>query len=138
MKTFRSKIGWEIWAPVGLLLLTIGYVSFLANIWPSLVVVAIVAVLIFILVTNISYTITTDNKLIIRGWISSYNEIDIHSIRKIEKSSNPVSSPAASYFGRMEVYYNNGQSVVISPNDKKAFVDNLLRINQNITVKEVF
>lgn len=138
MKTFKSRIGWELWGPVGLLFFIMGYFSFLRNVWPVLILLTVLVIFITMMIINTSYTISSDSKLIIRCWFLSRQEIDIHSIRKIERSTNPISSPAASLIGRLEVQYGNGNYVIISPNDKKTFIDNLLHINKSILVKEVF
>lgn len=138
MKTFKSRIGWELWGAVGLLFFIMGYFSFLRNVWPVLILLTVLVIFITMMIIYTSYTISSDSKLIIRCWFLSRQEIDIHSIRKIERSTNPISSPAASLIGRLEVQYGNGNYVIISPNDKKTFIDNLLHINKSILVKEVF
>jgi hypothetical protein len=58
-------------------------------------------------------------------------KVDIKTITKIKDTYNPISSPAAS-IDRMQVYYGNGSSVVISPKDKNGFVAHLQQINPDI------
>jgi Bacterial PH domain len=60
--------------------------------------------------------------------------IHIHTIRSIEASKNPVSSPALS-LDRLRIDYNQSNVVYISPKDKKKFTDELLKINPNIRVR---
>jgi len=137
MTKYKSRIGLEIWAPVGLLLSFIGYKLLAANAWPGILIVIAVAVMIVAVVTKTTYTITGNN-LIIKCWVLTYHEIDIRSIHRIRKTFNPISSPAASYLGRLELHYNNGNSIIISPARKKAFIDNLVSINKGILAKEAF
>jgi Bacterial PH domain len=61
-----------------------------------------------------------------------YN-IHIHTIRSIEASKNPISSPALS-LDRLRIDYNQSNVVYISPQDKKEFTEELLKINPNIRV----
>jgi hypothetical protein len=60
-------------------------------------------------------------------------KIHIHTIRAIEASYNPLSSPALS-LDRLKITYNQNNTVLISPKDKQEFVRELLKINPNIRV----
>ncbi|MBD3724807.1 MAG: PH domain-containing protein, partial [Flavobacteriaceae bacterium] len=40
-----------------------------------------------------------------------------------------LSTPASSLTDRIEVFYGNSKSIVISPKDKQGFVDELLKQN---------
>ncbi len=62
-----------------------------------------------------------------------YNKkIDIENITKIEKTSSLLSSPAASLTDRIEISYSKFNSVIISPQNRKAFLKDLLAINSSI------
>ncbi|WP_333694783.1 PH domain-containing protein [Flavobacterium sp.] len=61
-------------------------------------------------------------------------KIDIHSIKRIYKTNNPLSSPALS-LDRIAIVYNTYDEVLISPKLKKEFVEELLKINPNIEVE---
>ncbi|MCB0443641.1 MAG: PH domain-containing protein, partial [Flavobacterium sp.] len=61
-------------------------------------------------------------------------KIDIHSIKRIFKTNNPLSSPALS-LDRIAIVYNKYDEVLISPKFKKEFVDVLLKINPSIIVE---
>jgi hypothetical protein len=62
------------------------------------------------------------------------DRIDISKIRKIEKTSSILSSPALS-LDRIAVRYNKFDEVYISPKEKQNFLNDLLQINPNIEVK---
>lgn len=59
--------------------------------------------------------------------------IDIKKIRKIEKTNNPISSPALSVRDRIEIYYDKYDSVIISPERQAEFIQKLKLINKNIS-----
>ena len=84
-----------------------------------------------ILIMGISYRII-GNELIIRNSILGSTRIPISDIKSIKKTKNPISSPAPSIFGRIEIIYKNG-SIIISPKDFDLFKNELLKINPNIT-----
>lgn len=63
----------------------------------------------------------------------TYAKIDISQIRKIQKTRNIISSPASS-MDRLEVYYNQYDSLIISPKNKHDFVEQLSSINPKIEV----
>ena len=79
---------------------------------------------------NTVYTIDND-KLNIKCGFFHYKPIKINEIKKITKSTNIISSPAAS-FDRIEISYGKFQEVIISPKDKFKFAENLLKINPAI------
>ena len=59
--------------------------------------------------------------------------IRIDQIRRITETNNPLSAPATS-LDRLAISYNNGDTVLISPKDKSAFINDLVRVNSNIEV----
>ena len=83
---------------------------------------------IFWMFSKIKYVI--DGTILIVWWI----KIDIHSIKRIYKTNNPMSSPALS-LDRIAIVYNKYDEVLISPKLKKQFVDELLKINPSIVVE---
>ncbi|MNG32447.1 hypothetical protein D3C84_1184630 [compost metagenome] len=66
------------------------------------------------------------------GFFKSQN-IGIKTILKISETYNPLSSPAGS-IDRLEIVYNKFDSILISPKDKKAFIEDLKIINPTIEV----
>lgn len=82
---------------------------------------------------NTKYVIQGNQLKVFSGFIR-FKPIDIQAIKKIEKTSNIISAPAAS-LDRIEVTYGRFDSLIISPRDKAGFAQALLEINPDITVK---
>lgn len=73
------------------------------------------------------------NQLIVKStWIVN-ERIGISKITKFEKSNSVLSSPALS-LDRLSVRYDKYEEVLISPKEKKAFIDELLKANPNIEI----
>lgn len=128
MKIFKSKVDW--W----LILLFLGIFGFpivqgiLTEDYLLVIIFSLVLIVLYFLSKTIRYIIK-DEKLII--WRT---KIDIETIKKIYSTNNPLSSPALS-LDRIAVVYNNFDEVLISPKEREAFVQELLKINPNIEVK---
>lgn|SRR5690349_3157281 len=133
MKVYRSRIGWELWGPTIALFALIVYKSGAA--WPVVVALFLVGAFICRMVLNTVY-IVSDKMLIIKCWPLIYVNIDIDSIHRIRRTWNPISSPAASYLGRIEIHYANGKSCIISPKDRKNFIAALREKNRSILAFE--
>jgi len=82
---------------------------------------------------NTKYVIQGNQLKVFSGFIR-FKPIDIQSIKKIEKTSNIISAPAAS-LDRIEVTYGRFDSLIISPRDKAGFAQALVEINPDITIK---
>lgn len=82
---------------------------------------------------NTKYTIKGEELQIQCGFIK-YKPIKIQSMKKISKTNNIISSPAAS-FDRIEITYGKFEEIILSPKDKHKFADELLRINPDIINK---
>jgi hypothetical protein len=127
MKVYRSKIDW--W------LILIVYGAFVYPIVDgirmkhyelSLIFAGIVGLISFLFYTT-RYKIEGENVVIWR------TKIHIHSIRKVYKTRNPLSSPALS-LDRIAIVYNKFDEVLISPVERDDFIQELLKINPNIEV----
>ena len=129
MKVYRSRIGWEIWVPVVLLFTWIVYQT--DGAWPILLALVLAGSFILIMVLRTRYVISGE-MLIVKCWPVINLEIDIKSIHRIRRTWNPLSSPAASYIGRIEVHYDRGKSCIISPKDRHGFIADLLERNKSI------
>ncbi len=128
MKVYRSKIDW--W----LILLILGIFGYpmaegvLSNQYGLSLTMLSILLLLFWLFSKIKYGI--EGTLLKVWWI----KIDIHSIKRIYKTNNPLSSPALS-LNRIAIVYNTYDEVLISPQLKKEFTDELLKINPSIIVE---
>ena len=127
MKIYRSKIDW--W------LMLIVYGAFVYPIVDgirmkhyelSFIFAGIVGLISFLFYTT-RYKIEGENVVIWR------TKIHIHSIRKVYKTRNPLSSPALS-LDRIAIVYNKFDEVLISPVERDDFIQELLKINPNIEV----
>lgn len=131
MKVFKSKIDWWF----GLFLVYPIFMS-IKNILEGklygLIGLCTVVGLILIFSKTTRYIIN-ENQLIVKStWIVN-ERIDISKITKIEKSNSILSSPALS-LDRLRIRYNKYDEVLISPKEKKAFIDELLKVNPNIEI----
>ncbi|NHM01964.1 PH domain-containing protein [Flavobacterium difficile] len=131
MKVYKSKIDWWL----GLFLVYPIFMS-IKNILEGnlygLIGLSVVVGLILIFSKTTRYIII-ENQLIVKStWIVN-ERIDISKITKIEKSNSVLSSPALS-LDRLSVRYNKYDEVLISPKEKKAFIDELLKANPNIEI----
>lgn len=131
MKVYKSKIDWWL----GLFLVYPIFMS-IKNILEGnlygLIGLSVFVGLILIFSKTTRYIII-ENQLIVKStWIVN-ERIDISKITKIEKSNSVLSSPALS-LDRLSVRYNKYDEVLISPKEKKAFIDELLKANPNIEI----
>ncbi len=79
---------------------------------------------------NTTYRIDKE-KLYIKCGFFSYKPINIREMKKISKSSNIISSPAAS-FDRIEITYGKFEELIISPRHKIKFIEDLQKINPKL------
>lgn len=137
MNKFRSRIS---------VLLTLVIVSILV---PTIVPVfvecvspiAIIIVLLPLIFISICFLstkyIVRDNKLLVKSLGLTMAKIDIANICSINRSYNPISSPAISLKRLRVTFYTKGttQSVLISPVRESEFVMLLKTINPRIIFK---
>jgi hypothetical protein len=79
---------------------------------------------------NTTYKIENE-KLYIKCGFFKYRPVNIGDMKKVSKSSNIISSPAAS-FDRIEITYGKFDELIISPKHKSKFVEDLQKINPRI------
>jgi hypothetical protein len=79
---------------------------------------------------NTTYKIEKE-KLHIKCGFFKYKPVTIKEMKKVSKSSNIISSPAAS-FDRIEITYGKFEELIISPKHKTKFVEDLQKINPEI------
>ena len=79
------------------------------RIWPGLIAITLLLAAIITTLIKTRYIISDDNKLNVKCWFVVNLDIDIKSIHRIRKTYNLLASPAASIFGRIEVFYDNGK-----------------------------
>lgn len=96
------------------------------------VVVVLITLAVIITFLGIRYTIE-DDKLYIGFILYRGTCYDIHKLKSMKATFNPTSAPAAS-LKRLELDFGCGQPLVISPAAQDVFIDEILRINPNVTV----
>lgn len=80
-----------------------------------------------------SYTIHDIDKLTVVCGLFYRKTFNIGDIRSIRPGRNPIPSPALS-LDRLELKFRNNEILLISPAQKKLFIEALLAINQDIEV----
>jgi hypothetical protein len=83
---------------------------------------------------NTYYVIGGEELRIKAGFLYTI-KINIQDIKRIEKSTSLLSSPALSISDRIEVFYGKFDSVLISLKNRSGFVEDLLKVNTGIVVK---
>jgi hypothetical protein len=138
MKTFKSKIGLlKFLTP--LVLLTVLQIK---NIGEGKFDIFLKVILIYSIIVTLIYVFTKysikGNILNIKGGFFIDSDIDILSIETLKYNDNYryrkngyLKSPILSN-DCMEVIYQNGKSIFVSPNNKEEFVNEIRNINPNI------
>lgn len=133
MEKFKSKIDlWFILFLVllfGLILVRLVY----DQSWIGFAFILFVIAFIVQMYSTTFYSIENKKLLIKCGFF--YNlSIEIESIKQISESYNIISSPAFS-FDRLEILYNNFDTVLISPKEKLRFIEAIKKINPQTEIK---
>jgi len=131
-KVFRSKIGLGLAIPLFIIIGGSFVTMLVANVWIGAIVIGCVALFALHLFSTNYYTVS-GNVLYVKSSFLINKTIDIGSITKITPTRNILSSPALS-LDRLEIFYNKYDSIMISPNDKAGFIDQLKGINAGIEV----
>lgn len=132
MKVYKSKIGIELVAFISLVLGGVALLLAYKGHWLGLLFVLPEAAFVVYLFMNTYYTVDGKTLKIKAGMLFN-SSVDIDSIRKIAETNNLLSSPAAS-LDRLEIAYGRFDSVLISPEEKQAFINHMLAINPSIEV----
>lgn len=132
MKKYKSKIGLGLALFLAVVLGGTSILMIIKQIWPA-VIIDLVTIAFVSHMFLTTYYIINGNDLIVKCGFLINMTIKIDSIKKIEETNNPLSSPAAS-LDRIEIDYNESDSVMISPKDKMDFINQLLTINEKIEV----
>lgn len=126
----RSKVGLETLVPIVIVLGTVTTIMIINMIWIGLIVCGLMILFVTNIYTGTYYKITDDHRLVIKCGILESFDIDVDDIEWIKKSNEFTNAPALSV-DRLEIGYNGGR-ILISPRDKKKFVDDLKQINSKI------
>lgn len=130
MKKYKSKIGWGIVLFITIILGFTSTMMIIGNAWPGLIIVGCTIAFISYLFTSTYYVIDGKNLIIRCGFMINMT-IPIDQIKKVTKTNNPLSSPAAS-LDRLAIYYGKSGFVMISPKVKMDFIHQITEINPRI------
>ena len=128
---YKSKIGPPIIFP----LCTVGgmfIAMIITRAWPAVLIMGVLILVLIHTYFNTYYTIT-GNELKVRYGLIINKTIDISSIKKVVPTRDMRSAPALST-DRVEIFYNQYDSVLISPEDQAEFIERLKGINGEIVV----
>lgn len=133
MKIYKSKIGLELVIP---LLIVFGTALILIlnekSSWLGLIILFPVILFVVHMFMTTYYVINENNLTIKCGFLINLT-LDIRTIKKISETNNLLSSPATS-IDRIEIMFGNFDSVIISPKDKKEFINDILALNPRVEV----
>ena len=104
---------------------------------PARIKIAAVILLLVVIIAglvNIKYVIDNDT-LRIYSFFWFHTDIKINSIRKMEPSRCPLSSPAAS-LKRLAIHYNKYNVVYISPRNQEDFINEINKRRERIMNNE--
>lgn len=133
MKKFNSKPGLELIIPVAALLGIFLYLSISESNWAGTILTSL-AIAFFIYLLSTTRYIIAGKKLEIKCGIFYDRFIDIYRIKKITDVTDYFAAPATSV-KRLEIYFDEINSVEISPDDRNGFITSLLNINPAIKIK---
>ncbi len=132
MTTYRSKIGIELMIPLSILFIWSLITQINTKDWLGLAIILLTSAFFAHILLTIYYQVD-DKYLVVKCSFLVRTSINIRSIKTIRESGSILAAAAAS-LDRLEILYNDNDSILISPKDKEAFIEHLLRINPNIVV----
>jgi Bacterial PH domain len=133
-KTYKSKVDLKILLPLAVLLGALDVYMLVRLIWLGLVLVNLAIAFLGYLYYFTQYELADDGqKLKISSGFLYHREIYIKSIRKVRPIKNHFASPALST-DRLEIQYNRYGRVLISPEEKSAFLRDLTNLNPRINI----
>lgn len=134
MKIYKSEIGIEMY--VILILMSLFNIYILSSEGFHLFLLAIIfsPIAFIIYVINATSYEIKDGILYINSSFFFKEKLPINDIRKIEEVTNLLSAPAMS-IKRLELFYGKYDSILISPKNKKQFIEDILIINKNTEIK---
>ncbi|MDQ8014038.1 MAG: PH domain-containing protein [Flavobacterium nitrogenifigens] len=132
MEKFKSKI--DIWLAFLLILIFgLALIQFVYNQdWIDLTFILLVIAFIVHMFATTFYIIENDKLRIKCGFLINIL-IEIKSIKKISETFNVLSSPALS-LDRLEIVYGKYNSVLISPKEKKRFMEAIKSVNSEVEI----
>jgi hypothetical protein len=132
MSYFKSKIGPELAIPVGVVLFGGLMLSSAAKNWIGIVIIFLVMIFVLHVFLTTSYEIKGSVLRIKCGFLID-KEVNINEIISLKETYNPLSAPATS-LDRLEIKLKGKDSILVSPKDKREFINELLTAKPGIEV----
>lgn len=133
-RIFKSKIGW--WYHFAIILVIGGCVAaVLTTHVVAMIGMFVVALIALHVMMNTWYRITADGYLIAHCSFFPEKKIAIEAIEAVESSVMPVSSYALS-LDRVIIWTNGNPWMLLSPQNKQDFVNQLRKINPAIEIRK--
>jgi len=133
-RVFKSKVGW--WYHFVIILIIAGCVgAVLSTNVPAMIGMFIAAMIALHVLLNTWYRITTDGYLITHCSFFPEKKIAIADIEAVESSVMPVSSYALS-LDRVIIWTKGNPWMLVSPQNKQDFVNQLRKINPAIEIRK--
>jgi hypothetical protein len=128
----KSAISWWLFGPILLLLIGSGFFQFRDD--PQSVWITI-GVLLFVgsFLLNTKYTIFSDGTLKVVSGFMPFPEVNLREVTSVVYTRNPISSPALS-LNRLAIYKGNSLLIIISPENREAFIDEMKKFNDSLSV----
>lgn len=134
VKVYSSKIdAWFIILSVIVFILGIVVVSVQHTWLGGIIILSVLALVIFPMLWNTYYRISNQT-LQVQCGLLIHIDIDIQTITRVKATRSVWSAPALS-LDRLKIFYNQYDSVVISPRQKEDFVALLKQINPDISIE---
>ncbi|UUC46858.1 PH domain-containing protein [Flavobacterium cerinum] len=133
MRVYKSKIDSGLVLLLVASLLGPSLVFLMKREWAGVLILLATIAFIFYLFLQTKYIVTNTMLQVKSGFLVN-KKIAIQEIISIAKTDSIMSAPANSIMDRIEVRYKPNKSVIISPKEKQAFVEQLLAINPDIKI----
>ena len=132
MKRFHSRIGPELLIPAIFLTSYFFYTAITAFNWAALTITGAVIIFLVYMCLSTSYFIYSTT-LEIKCGVFYDRLINIDTIKTIREVTDIFGAPATSV-KRLEIRYNESESIAISPRHQFDFIKILQQINPNIKI----
>ncbi len=132
-KKYPSKIGAELVIPLVIVMGGSALLMLIPTItWIGLCLVLAISIYLLYMFKNTFYLLKEET-LYVKCGFYTYAKIPVPHIRKVEETRNWISGPATS-IDRLEITYNRWDHVLISPKNKKEFINDLLALHPAIEI----
>nr|WP_298926399.1 PH domain-containing protein [uncultured Allomuricauda sp.] len=133
MEKYPSKVSYGLLLFVMVILVGSSIPMLSPPIWLGIGINTFVMVFVLMIFFNLNY-IVDGSLLSVKLGFLVIKKIDIHSIKMLAETNSLISAPAVS-LDRLEIIYNDHDSVIISPKDKSGFIDHITKVNPEVVIQ---